>query len=75
MELNQLHYPFSEQASQINGFVLKEEKKAYIAGVGLVRDQLEDLASPMTQSESKYHQVQDKSETIEKRLESRLESE
>ncbi len=75
MELNQLHYPFSEQASQINGFVLKEEKKAYIAGVGLVRDQLEDLASPMTQSESKYHRVQDKSETIEKRLESRLESE
>ncbi len=32
MELNQLHYPFAEQASQINGFVLKEEKKAYIAG-------------------------------------------
>ncbi len=29
MELNQwqLHYPFAEQASQINGFVLKEKKK------------------------------------------------
>ncbi len=60
MELNQLRYPFAEQASQINGFVLKEEKKAYIAGLG--RDQLEHLASPMTKSES-----------IEKRLESGLE--
>ncbi len=71
MELNQwqLHYPFAEQASQINGFVLKEEKKAYIAGLG--RDQLEHLASPMTKS--KYQRVQDKSETIEKRLESGLE--
>ncbi len=37
MELNQLRYPFAEQASQINGFVLKEKKKAYIAGLG--RDQ------------------------------------
>ncbi len=27
MELNQLRYPFVEQASQINGFVLKEKKK------------------------------------------------
>ncbi len=27
MELNQLRYPFAEQASQINGFVLKEKKK------------------------------------------------
>ncbi len=64
MELNQwqLHYPFAEQASQINGFVLKEKKKAY----GLGRDQLEHLASPMTKSESKYQRVQDKSETIEK---------
>ncbi len=26
LELNQLHYPFAEQASQINGFVLKEKK-------------------------------------------------
>ncbi len=26
MELNQLRYPFAEQASQINGFVLKEKK-------------------------------------------------
>ncbi len=52
MELNQwqLHYPFAEQASQINGFVLKEEKKAYIAGLG--QDQLEHLASPMTKSET-----------------------
>ncbi len=52
MELNQwqLHYPFAEQASQINGFVLKEKKKAYIAGLG--RDQLEHLASPMTKSET-----------------------
>ncbi len=50
MELNQwqLHYPFAEQASQINGFVLKEKKKTYIAGLG--RDQLEHLASPMTKS-------------------------
>ncbi len=72
MELNQLHYPFSEQeASQINGFVLKEKKKAYIAG--LSRGQLEHLASPMTKSESKYQRVQDKSETIEKHLESGLE--
>ncbi len=29
MELNQLHYPFSEQARQINGFVLKEKKSMY----------------------------------------------
>ncbi len=47
--------------------ILKETKKAYIAGLG--RDQLEHLASPMTKSESKYQRVQDKSETIEKRLE------
>ncbi len=47
---NQLHYPFSEQASQINGFVLKEKIKACIAGLG--RDQLEHLASPMTKSET-----------------------
>ncbi len=71
MELNQwqLHYPFAEQAS----LCFEREKKAYIAGLG--RDQLEHLASPMTKSESKYQRVQDKSETIEKRLESRLESE
>ncbi len=52
MELNQwpLHYPYAEQASQINGFVLKEKKKTYIAGLG--RDQLEHLASPMTKSET-----------------------
>ncbi len=67
MGLNQwqLHYLFAEQA-------FKEKKKAYIAGLG--RDQLEHLASPMTKSESKYQRVQDKSETIEKRLESGLES-
>ncbi len=71
MELNQwqLHYPFAEQAS----LCFEEKKKAYIAGLG--RDQLEHLASPMTKSESKYQRVQDKSETIEKRLESGLESE
>ncbi len=75
MELNQwqLHYPFAEQAS----LCFEREKKAYIAGLG--RDQLEHLASPMTKSEtspsSKYQRVQDKSETIEKRLESGLESE
>ncbi len=50
MELNQLRYPFAEQASQTNGFVLKEKKIAYIAGLG--RDQLEHLASPMTKSET-----------------------
>ncbi len=48
-----------------------KRKKAYIAG--LSRDQLEHLASPMTKSESKYQRVQDKSETIENRLESGLE--
>ncbi len=69
MELNQwqLHYPFAEQAS----LCFERAKKAYIAGLG--RDQLEHLASPMTKSESKYQRVQDKSETIEKRLESGLE--
>ncbi len=51
-------------------FVLKEKKK-HIAGLG--RDQLEHLTSPMTKSESKYQRVQDKSETIEKRLETGLE--
>ncbi len=65
MELNQLRYPFAKQASQINGFVLKERKKAYIAGLG--RDQ-----QVRDKSESKYQRVQDKSETIEKRLESGL---
>ncbi len=71
MELNQwqLHYPFAEQAS----LCFEREKKAYIAGLG--RDQLKHLASPMTKSETKYQRVQDKSETIEKRLESGLESE
>ncbi len=76
MELNQLHYPFSEQARQINGFVLKEKKSMYswtrsrpTRTFGESNDQVRD------KSESKYQRVQDKSETIEKRLESRLESE
>ncbi len=56
--------------SQIDGFVSKEKKKTYRVGLG--RDQLEHLASPMTKSESKYQWIQDKSETIEKRLESGL---
>ncbi len=47
MELNQLHYPFAEQASQINGFVLKEKKK-HIGIAGLGRDQRDHLASRMT---------------------------
>jgi len=63
-------------ASQINGFVLKEKKKAYCWTrsrptwtFGESDDQVRD------KSESKYQRVQDKSETIEKRLESGLESE
>ncbi len=55
MELNQLHYPFSKQARQINGFILKEKKEACIAGLG--RDQLEHLASPMTKSETSRVQI------------------
>ncbi len=68
MELNQLRYPFAEQASQINGFVLKEKKSIYCwtrsrptRTFGESNDQVWD------KSESKYQQVQDKSETIEKR--------
>ncbi len=50
-ELNQLHYPFSEQARcSIVGFVLKEKKAFRLYGLG--RDQLEHLASPMTKSET-----------------------
>ncbi len=67
MELNQLRYPFAEQASQINGFVLKEKKSIYCwtrsrptRTFGESNDQVRD------KSESKYQQVQDKSETIEK---------
>ncbi len=72
MDLNQLHYPFVEQASQINDFVLKEKtKKVYIAGLG--RDQLEYLASPMIKSETSPSPNTDKSETIEKCLETGLE--
>ncbi len=77
MELNQwqLHYPFAEQASQINGFVLKEKKKSIYCWTrsratwtfGESDDQVRD------KSESKYQRVQDKSETIEKHLESGLE--
>ncbi len=51
-------------------FCFEREKKAYIAGLG--RDQLEHLTNPMTKSESNYQRVQDKSETIEKWLESGL---
>ncbi len=61
-------------ASQINGFVLKEKKKAYCWTrsrptwtFGESDDQVRD------KSESKYQRVQDKSETIEKCLESGLE--
>ncbi len=68
MELNQwqLHCPFAEQASQINGFVLKEEKKAYIAGLG--RDQLEHLSSPMTKSETSPSPNTNESKTSPRRL-------
>ncbi len=65
MELNQLRYPFAEQASQINGFVLKEKKKAYIAGLG--RDQLEHLASPMTKSDTSPSPITNKSKTSPRR--------
>ncbi len=65
MELNQLRYPFAEQASQINGFVLKERKKAYIAGLG--RDQLEHLASPMTKSETSPSPITNESKTSPRR--------
>ncbi len=73
MELNQwpLHYPFAEQAV----FVLKEKKKRIYCWTrsrptwtfGESDDQVRD------KSESKYQRVQDKSETIEKRLETGLE--
>ncbi len=77
MELNQLRYPFAEQASQINGFVFERENKRIYCWTrsrptwtfGESNDQVRD------KSESKYQRVQDKSETIEKRLESGLESE
>ncbi len=65
MELNQLRYPFAEQARQINGFVLKERKKAYIAGLG--RDQLEHLASPMTKSETSPSPITNESKTSPRR--------
>ncbi len=67
MEVNQwqLRYPFAEQASQINGFVLKEKKKAYIAGLG--RDQLEHLASPMTKSETSPSPNTNESKTSQRR--------
>ncbi len=61
--------PIFEQASQINGFVLKEKKKSMYSWTrsrptrtfGESNDQVRD------KSESKYQRVQDKSETIEKR--------
>ncbi len=65
MELNQLRYPIAGQASQINGFVLKEKKKAYIAGLG--RDQLEHLASPMTKSETSLSPITNESKTSPRR--------
>ncbi len=75
MELNQsqLHYPFAEQAS----LCFEREKKNIYCWTrsrptwtfGESDDQVRD------KSESKYQRVQDKSETIEKRLESGLESE
>ncbi len=70
MELNQLHYTFSEQASQINDFVLKEKKSIYswtrsrpTRTFGESNDQVRDKSEYINQ------QVQDKSETIEKHLE------
>ncbi len=73
MELNQwqLHYPFAEQAS----LCFEREKKSIYCWTrsrptwtfGESDDQVRD------KSESKYQRVQDKSETIEKRLESGLE--
>ncbi len=75
MELHQwqLHYPFAEQAS----LCFEREKKSIYCWTrsrptwtfGESNDQVRD------KSESKYQRVQDKSETIEKRLESGLESE
>ncbi len=74
MELNQLRYPFAEQASQINGFVLKEKKKHILLdSVETTRTFGESNDQVRDKSESKYQRVQDKSETIEKRLESGLE--
>ncbi len=64
MELNQLRYPFAEQASQINGFVLKEKKIIYCwtrsrptRTFGESNDQVRD------KSESKYQQVRDDRKT------------
>ncbi len=71
MELNQLHYPFAEQASQINGFVLKEKKSIYCwtrSRPTWTFDESDDQVRD--KSESNYQRVQDKSETIEKHLES-----
>ncbi len=73
MELNQwqLHYPFAEQAS----LCFEREKKSIYCWTrsrptwtfGESDDQVRD------KFESKYQRVQDKSETIEKRLETGLE--
>ncbi len=62
MELNQLHYPFPDQASQIKGFFFEREKKAYIVGLGW--DQLEHLASPLTKSETSPSPNTNESEMI-----------
>ncbi len=75
MELNQLRYPFAEQASQINGFVLKEKKKHILLDSVETNLNIWRVQWVRDKSESKYQRVQDKSETIEKRLESGLESE
>ncbi len=58
MELNQLRYPFAEQASQINGFVLKEKKKSIYCWT---------RSRPTRTFGESDDQVRDKSETIEKR--------
>ncbi len=70
MELNQLHYSFAEQASQINGFVLKNKKNIYCwTWSRLTRTFGETDDHVRDKSESNYQQVQDKSNTIEKCLE------
>ncbi len=74
MELNQwqLHYPFVEQASLINGFVWKRKKSIYCWTRSRPTWTFGE-SDDQDKSESKYQRVQDKSETIEKRLESGLE--
>ncbi len=67
--------PIFRKASQINGFLFWKRKKSMYSWTrsrptrtfGESNDQVRD------KSESKYQRVQDKSETIEKRLETGLE--